>query len=135
MNLTFPDYAVLFVAVGSAVWGLFIGFSGAMAFLAGLVASVLAVRFGWVFSADFLSAPWARGLVTLVLTLLAFGLIRAIVRKCVHGLLAQPADAIFGSLVAFVSGGGISLSVLWLLTYFELVPVDSVILRGVLGLV
>lgn len=135
MDFLFPDYVILSIAVGSAVLGLFIGFSGTLAFLAGLVAAGIAAKAGWAVSAGCLDAQWARGLATLVVTLLSFGVARIIVRKCVHRLLAQPADAIFGSLVAFISGVSISLAIAWLLTYFGILTFDSRLLEGVVSLV
>lgn len=135
MELLFPDYVILAVAVGSAVLGLFIGFSGALAFLAGLAVAGIVGRLGWALSADFLDARWARALATLVVTLLGFGIARVIVRKCVHGLLAQPADAILGSLTALVSGAAVSLAIAWLLTHFGILSFDSRLLGEVTSLV
>ena len=135
MDFFFPDYVILAVAVGSAVLGLFIGFSGALAFLAGLVVAGIVARVGWAYSADFLDARWARGLATLVVTLLGFGIVRVIVRKFVHCLLAQPADAILGSLTAFISGAAVSLAIAWLLTHFGVLSFDSRLLGEVTSLV
>ena len=39
-----------------------------------------------------------------MVTLLAFGIVRLIVKKLVNGLLAQPSDAIFGFLVGAALG-------------------------------
>lgn len=135
MDFFLADYVILVIAVGSAVLGLFIGFSGALAFLAGLVVAGIVGKIGWAFSADYLDAQWSRGLVTLVVTLLCFGLVRIIVKKCVHGLLAQPADAIFGSLTAFISGASVSLVIAWLLTHFGILSFDSRLLGEAVSLV
>ena len=48
---------------------------------------------------------------TLVATLLAFGLVRLIVKKLVNGLLAQPTDALFGMLIG--AGLGVLLLIAW----------------------
>ncbi len=135
MDFLFADYVILAVAVGSAVLGLFIGFSGALAFLAGLVVAGVVARVGWTLSADYLAARWARGLGTLVVTLLGFGIVRVVVRKCVHGLLAQPADAILGSLTALVSGAAVSLAIAWLLAHFGILSFESRLLGEVVSLV
>ena len=41
---------------------------------------------------------WVRALAVLAGLLVVFGIVRALVRRFVNGLLAQPADAIFGFL-------------------------------------
>lgn len=114
MNLTTPDYAVLALTLGGAVIGLFIGFSGALAFLCGSVAAAAAGSFAFPLLADEVANPWARGLAVGVGMLLVFGVVRYLVRKFVHGLVAQPGDAIFGSLVSALTGAACSLGVVWL---------------------
>jgi len=94
-----------------AVTGLFRGFSGTLAFLLATLAAVLVGMFGWGYSASFTPVLWMRGAGTLVATLLAFGIVRLIVRKLVGGLLAQPSDAVFGLLI------GASVGVLILLAW------------------
>ena len=47
---------------------------------------------------------WGRVVAVLALGLVVFGLVRLVVRKLVAGLLAQPADAIFGFLTGAVTG-------------------------------
>ena len=100
MELQVADYILLGFTVVVAVTGLFRGFSGTLAFLAASVAGAVTSAVCWRYSDAYMSAVWLRGLATLVAALLAFGLVRIIVRKLVNGLLAQPADAIFG----FISG-------------------------------
>ena len=135
LAFTIQDYIVLAITLASTILGLFIGFSGAVAFFCALGSAAVAAKMGWAFSADFLSADWARALATLVITLLVFGLVRAIIRKFVHVLLAQPADAIFGAIAALTSGAGVSLAFLWILTYFGLITSDSILLTEVMSLV
>jgi len=94
-----------------AVTGLFRGFSGTLAFLLATLAAVFVGMFGWGYSASFTSVLWMRGAGTLVATLLAFGIVRLLVRKLVGGLLAQPSDAVFGLLI------GASVGVLILLAW------------------
>ena len=45
-----------------------------------------------------------RAALTLVAALVAFGLVRLIVKKMVNGLLAQPADALFGFAIGLAMG-------------------------------
>ena len=135
LPFTILDYIVLTITLASTILGLFIGFSGAVAFFCGLASAAVAAKMGWAFSAGYLAADWSRALATLVITLLAFGLVRTIIRKCVHVLLAQPADAIFGALAALISGASVSLACLWGLNYFGLVTGDSILLAEVTRLV
>jgi len=102
------DYVIGIVTLAAAILGLFGGFSGALAFCAGLVAAAVGGKFAHAMLISFFSAQWAAVLATLVAALLAFGIARLLVKRVVKGLLAQPADAIFGSLVAAVTGAALS---------------------------
>ena len=135
LSFTIQDYVVLTITLVSTILGLFIGFSGALAFFCALGSAAAVAKLAWAFLADYLTADWSRALATLVITLLAFGLVRMIIRKFVHVLLAQPADAIFGAIAALISGASVSLAFLWILTYFGLLPNDSVLLTEVMSLV
>lgn len=105
------DYVLLGFTLVAAVTGLFRGFSGTLAFFCASAVAALAGAFGWPLSAGFVSETWMRVAIVLVGVLVTFGIARVIVRKLVNGLLAQPADAIFG----FVSGAlvGAALVVGW----------------------
>jgi len=105
------DYVLCGLTIVMAVTGLFRGFSGTLAFLLATAAAVLVGLFGWGYSASFTTVLWMRGAGTLVGTLLAFGIIRMIVRKLVGGLLAQPSDAVFGLLIG--AGVGVLLLLVW----------------------
>ena len=96
MELLPADYVLCGIAIVMAVTGLFRGFSGTLAFLLASAAAALTGSFGWSYSATFTAEIWMRAAGTLVAALLAFGIVRLIVRKLVGGLLAQPSDAIFG---------------------------------------
>lgn len=98
------DWVILGFTATLAVTGLFRGFSGTLAFLAASFAAAAVSGLGWHYSESFMSAVWLRALATLVAALLAFGIVRALVRKIVNGLLAQPADAIFGFLCGLLAG-------------------------------
>ena len=98
------DYVLCGLTVVMAVLGLFRGFSGTLGFVLAAIAAVLTATFGWTFSASFTDVTWQRALGVLVATLLAFGLVRLIVKKLVNGLLAQPSDAIFGFLIGAALG-------------------------------
>ena len=98
------DYALCGITVVMAVLGLFRGFSGTLGFVLGAVAAVFAASFGWAYSVSFTDVAWQRGAGVLVVTLLAFGIVRLIVKRLVNGLLAQPSDAIFGFLIGAALG-------------------------------
>lgn len=104
MELLPADYVLGGLMIVLAVMGLFRGLSGTLAFLAALLAGMAVATFGWHLSADWFEPLWQRAAVVLVATLLAFGLVRMIVRRLVHGLLAQPADAVFGFLTGALTG-------------------------------
>ena len=122
------DYVILGAAAVAAVFGLFSGFSGALAFLAGTVGASLAGRLAWAASVGWFDAAWARALASLALALLAFGLVRKVVRCVVHGILAQPGDAIFGFVVAAAGGLALALAGAYLLDLSGVWPVESTLL-------
>ena len=125
MELATADYAILAVTAVAAVFGLIGGFSGAVAFLAGLFVGSFVARFGWLVSASYLQTSWGRAVATLVIGLVAFGIVRMIIRKIVHGMLAQPADAIFGALVAAASGFALAVGAVFLLGYANILKTNS----------
>ena len=115
---------------------IFIGFSGALAFLCGAAASAAAGTFAFPLLATEIANVWARGAVVGLGGLLVFGLVRLIVKKLVHGLVAQPGDAIFGSLTAAASSFAVVLAVVWLLATLTGEPVfTSALLKKVLACV
>lgn len=130
------DYVILGAAAVAAVFGLFGGFSGALAFLAGTVGAAVSGRVAWAASIGWFDAAWARALASLALALVAFGLVRKVVRLVVHGILAQPGDAVFGFLVAAAGGLALALAGAYLLDVSGIWPVDSTLLaaaRALLG--
>jgi len=104
MQLLPADYVLCGLTIVMAVTGLFRGFSGTLAFLLAIVSAILVGMFGWSYSVSVTSVLWMRGVGTLVASLLAFGIVRLIVRKLVGGLLAQPSDALFGLLIGACVG-------------------------------
>ncbi len=108
MTLATPDYIIIASAFAVAVMGSFGGFSGSLAFLLASIAGGFTGKVGWGMSADFISGAWGRVVAVMVASLVVFGLVRLIVRKLVAGLLAQPADAIFGFLVGLLTGFALS---------------------------
>ena len=135
MDFLPADYVILGAAAVAAVLGLLGGFSGALAILAGTVGAAVTGRHVWYASLDWFDAAWARALPALALALVAFGLARKIVRCGVHGILAQPGDAIFGFLVAAASGLALALTAAHLLVLSNLWPGKSVLLDWALALV
>ena len=105
------DWALGAITLSLAVMGLFRGFSGSLAFVsAGACATTMAM-FSWGYLTRWDMQTWARGAIALTLSLLVFGCVRALVKKVVNGLLAQPADAIFGFIVGL--GAGALAVVVW----------------------
>lgn len=131
MAFTGADYVILVSAAAAGVIGLFLGFSGALAFLAGTAAGGLAGHLAWRLTADFITETWAQVLATLIVSLLMFGLVRWTVKKSVNGLLRQPADAVFGFLAFSLVGILFSGFAVWSVNFFELSKVDSVLVNGV----
>ena len=128
MDFLPADYVILGVAAVAAVFGLIGGFSGALAFLAGTVGAAAAGRLAWYASLDWFDAAWARALAAFAIALVAFGLARKVVRLVVHGILAQPGDAVFGFLVAGASGFALALTAAYLLVLSNVCPVESALL-------
>ena len=128
------DYVILTASAIAGVMGLFIGFSGTMAFLAATIVSALAGKVVWALSAGYLATNWSRGLATVLITLLIFGLVRWAVRRIVNGLLKQPADSIFGFLLAAVSGLGVTTLVVYLINFFQILDIPSVFVSEAAGL-
>jgi len=104
MTLLPADYVLGGLVIVCAVLGLFRGFSGTVAFFVAGACAGLTASFGWPYSATLTPTLWLRGAGVLVATLLAFGVVRSIVKKLVNGLLAQPTDAIFGCLLGAAMG-------------------------------
>lgn len=99
MELLAADYAFLAITAIVAITGIFRGFSGSVAFVVASAAAIAAGVLGWPLTTEVSGEIWVRAIAVLVGALLVFGLTRMIVRKLVNGLLAQPADAIFGFLL------------------------------------
>ena len=137
MSLATSDYAILAATLVAAVFGLFGGFSGALAFLAGVGAASAAVRFGWGPLESRIETPWLLALAALAVALVAFGVARLIVKKTVHKMLAQPGDAIFGLLVSAVAGFALAVAAVYMAAVVggEELRVESSILREVLSIV
>lgn len=98
------DYVIAVLAVVFSVMGLFRGFSGMLAFALASVAAISVGSLAWNFSETYFEVLWARGLAVLLAVLFAFWIVRVLVRKLVNGLLAQPADSIFGFLSGLILG-------------------------------
>ena len=125
MELQPADYVLCALALTAAVTGLFRGFSGTLAFLAAIAAGGTAASFVWTFSAGFTPEVWMRAAATLVAALLAFGIVRLVVKKLVNGLLAQPTDAIFGMLVGAAGGSLLALGWAWSGMFLEYSAIAS----------
>lgn len=111
MDLLPADYVLCALTLAAAIMGLFRGFSGTLAFVAALAVGGIAAPAAWTFSESLTTEGWMRAAGTLVVSLLAFGIVRLVVKKIVNGLLAQPTDAMLGMLVG--AAGGALLAVGW----------------------
>lgn len=98
------DYVIAVLAIVFSVMGLFRGFSGMLAFALASASAMATGSVAWNMSEPYFELLWARGLAVLLAVLFAFWIVRVIVRKLVNGLLAQPADAIFGFLAGVLLG-------------------------------
>ena len=96
------DWALGALALSLAVMGIFRGFSGSLALVSAGACATTAAMFFWGYLTRWEMQTWVRGAITLTISLLVFGIVRTIVKKVVNGLLAQPADAIFGFIVGLV---------------------------------
>lgn len=97
------DIAILVAALLMALLGIFKGFSGTLALIAGTISAGAVSTFGWAKSAQYLASMPLRVVAILIVSLLVFGIVRIIVKKTVNGLLAQPADSIFGFIVGIAT--------------------------------
>lgn len=104
MELLTADYILCGLGIVLALTGLFRGFSGTLAFLVALAAASAVGSFGWSWSEQLTSVAWQRAAGTLVATILAFGIVRMVVKKTVNGLLAQPTDALLGLALGVLTG-------------------------------
>ena len=127
MELLPADYAICAVTLTVAVLGGFRGLSGIVAFAAATAVAALAASLGWPYSATFTDVVWQRALGVGLATLLVFGAVRAVARKLVNGMLAQPADAIFG----FLFGAALCAALVLAWALSGLYPGHSAIVREV----
>lgn len=97
------DWALAAFVVSMTVMGLFRGFSGTLAFMIALALAGVTAFHVWDLSLNFTDVLWMRGAIVLISTLLAFGIVRVIIKKLVNGLLSQPADAIFGAIAGLAA--------------------------------
>ena len=127
VDLQPADYVLCGLTIVMAVTGLFRGFSGTLAFALAAAASSAVGTVGWSYSATRTDVMWQRAGGVLVASLLAFGIVRLVVKKTVNGLLAQPADALFGALVGVALGA--ALLAAWAIS--GLYPEHSALVRAV----
>lgn len=128
------DWVVLVAAIVAAAAGLFIGFSGMLAFCAGTLAAAAAVCFGWAPAGAILHSGLARTLAVAVLAIFAFGIVRALVRRTIKLTVAQPGDAVFGAMTAGIAAFVLALGVVYLAQILGILGAeDSLILSEVLG--
>lgn len=133
--LATADIVILAGTAVFALFGLFWGFSGALAFLAGSVMGALGGRLAWTAAMEYGQTGWSRALVALVAAILVFGIVRWAVKKIVGGLLRQPADAVFGFLVSGVTGLFLALAAVYAVNLTGFFDVQSRLVTYAAGFV
>ena len=127
MQLLPADYAICAAMLVSAVFGAFRGLSGFVAFAAATAVTILVASFGWPYSASLTCVAWQRAVGVGLVSLLVFGIVRAVSRKFVNGMLSQPADAIFG----FLFGAALCAALVLAWALSGMFPGHSAIVREV----
>ncbi len=102
MPLTIVDICFIALTVVSVLIGLLRGASGFLAFAAATAGASVAAIHCWSYTLRISEAAWIRVIVSLVLALLIFAILRAVVKKIVNGLLSQPSDSFFGIVIALL---------------------------------
>ncbi len=112
MHLTAIDWVVLAVSAFFTVTGLFKGFSGQLGSMAGMAAALVAGYFlfspvkGFVVGGNWISGAAAQnaaaGILSFVIMLVTFGLVRRIVARFVSLLVPQPLNAVAGGMIGVV---------------------------------
>lgn len=128
MTLTFLDLVVSAVTLLATVGGVFVGFSGSLAFLAGLSVSVLGGIYTYPYAEHMIENGLLRVFCVALAGIVVFGLVRGIVKRFVRGLVAQPGDAIIGALISGITVASFSLGILWLISFFFGTTLDSTFL-------
>ena len=105
------DWGIAAVASILFLMGLFRGFSGIFAMVAGTVVSAALVAFGWPRLAALGYSPAANAAIAFVAAVVVFGIVRMCVKKAVGSLLAQPADSILGCAIAAACAGLLLLAI------------------------
>lgn len=121
------DYVLGAFAMVMAVMGMFRGLSGTLAFLVACGVSIVVGSTTWPYSETLSMSLWARGGITLLAVLLSFGVVRIVVRKLVNGILAQPADAIFGSIAGLLVVGLVVVGWAYIGTHLEYSNIASMV--------
>lgn len=105
MPLTPADCVLLGLTGLLVALGLFRGFSGAFAFAVATSLAIATAVCGWNGCLSGIGPLGLRVVAACVVFVVVFGVTRIFVKAVVGKLLAQPADAIFGVLLALGCGG------------------------------
>ena len=119
------DYVLLTFSCLLVILGLFRGASGFFALVSATIISIAVGMLVWPYAVSLNDQTSVRYLIVIVGSLLAFGLVRVVVKKIVNGLLSQPADSIFG----FLIGVAASLMLVYIAANVSMVRDVSVIAR------
>lgn len=105
------DFVLLGIAAVMTLTGLLRGFSGTLAFVLASLAAAAVGTYAWTQLHAMSLQTWMQILAVILIGILVFGLVRLLVKKIVNGLLAQPADAVFGMIVGFAFA--LALAAIW----------------------
>lgn len=100
MTLLPADWAVVAAAAALFIFGAVAGLSGVLAFAVSTVSAAAAAVFLWPVACGAIPSKWAAGAAVFAASLVVFALARWIVKKTVHVMVAQPADSLFGIILA-----------------------------------
>lgn len=125
------DWMVVLIATAAAIGGMIIGVSGALAWLLATAVSCVAFRFCWGGYSALIAIFWVRVIVTAITLLLIFAAVRALVKKFIRVLVAQPGDAIFGAIISATVGFAFAVGALWLIAQTGFIDFKSYFLEAV----
>ena len=107
MELLPADWVFACVALAFAVGGAVVGFSGAVSMAGGLVSAAFSSVPVWRLAAAHIESPWGAGFATFAACMAVFALVRVVLKKTIHVMLAQPADSLLGAALGCVLAAAI----------------------------
>ena len=106
MELLPVDYILLGFVFFTMVTGGVCGLSGIVAFASALGLSAFSAVMLWPFALARFDSHWAAALAVFVAAIIAYAIVRAILKKTVNVMVSQPSDSILGMLVGLLLAAG-----------------------------